>query len=81
MDVGGAPSKLFANVNCRGSSTAFPLSRVDVVNTHTGDKVSFKLGDNLYTWNWWTEIPALQTVEYQVLGMPRAVTTYSIMIY
>ena len=60
------PSKLFANINCRGSSTAYPLARVEITNTSTGDQVVFKLGENLYTWNWWTEVPPLQTVDYQV---------------
>ena len=65
-DIGGAPTKLFANINHRGSCSSYALMRVDVVNTSTGEQATFKLGGNLYTWNWWTEIAVLTNVDYQV---------------
>jgi hypothetical protein len=65
-DIGGAPTKLFGNINYRNNYSSYVLSRVDVLNKSTGDKYTFKLGGNLYTWNWWTEISALPLVDYLI---------------
>jgi hypothetical protein len=64
----GAPLKLYGNVNSRGSSSAFNLNRVVVTHNSSGSRAIFKLpqDSSLYTWNYWTEIPKVPDVTYNI---------------
>jgi hypothetical protein len=64
----GTPTKLVANINYRSGCSNYALSRVEVLNSGTGERAVFRLGDTLHTWNWWTEVPVLGNVDYQVIA-------------